>query len=131
MQFFSGRYIYNKMRLTESRKRAALFLFGCMGVRFGLTYVAKTRPKALPWLGALAVPPALGIAAIYWFGLRKTGVETFGAPIWWNRLRPVHACLWAAFALTALLRVEEAWMILLADTLLGLAAWIAHRCTAL
>ena len=117
-------------RRAESRKRAALFLIGCMGVRFGLTYVAATKPAALPWLGALAVPPALGIAAIYWFGLRKTGAETFGQPIWWNALRPAHAVLWAAFALAALLRVREAWTILLFDTLLGLGAWIAHRCLA-
>jgi hypothetical protein len=107
-----------------------MFLVGCMGARFGLTYIAATRPEALPWLGALAVPPALGFAIIYWFGLRKTGGETFGKPIWWNAIRPVHAFLWAAFAVTALLRVERAWMILLADTLLGLAAWIAHRCLA-
>ena len=115
------------MPSTEFRKRAALFLVGCMGVRFGLTYLAATRPAALPLLGALAAPCALGIATIYALGLRRTGAETFGAPIWWDALRPVHAVLWAVFAFMALRGNADAWKVLLADTLLGLVAWIAHH----
>ena len=114
-------------RPTDFYKRAALFLIGCMGTRLALTYLAKTNAAALPIIGALAIPPAVGITVIFIFGLRKTGNETFGNPIWWDALRPVHACLWALFAYMAIRKNKHAWKVLLLDTLLGLVAWCAHH----
>jgi hypothetical protein len=119
--------VYKNMQYTEFQKRAALFLIGCMGARLFLTYLAKTNTKALPILGALAIPPAVGIAIIFLFGLRKTGKETLGNPIWWNDLRPVHACLWGIFAYLAIHKNKHAWKVLLFDTLLGLVAWCVHH----
>ena len=41
---------------------------------------------------------ALGFITIYVFGWRKTGLETMGAPIWWNDLRPLHGALYGIAA---------------------------------
>lgn len=109
------------------RKRALLFLLGCIPVRLLVCYMSATRVELLPALGALALLPALGFAILYAFDLRKTGPEVFGGAIWWNSLRPLHALLWGTFAVLALRHSPHAWKVLLADTLLGLAAWTAHR----
>ena len=122
--------ILHKMPTTDFYKRAALFLIGCMGTRLALTFLAKTNASALPIIGALAIPPAIGIALISIFGLRKTGSETFGKPIWWNALRPVHALLWAVFAYMAIHKNKHAWKVLLFDTILGLVAWCVHHALA-
>lgn len=109
------------------RKRALLFLLGCIPVRLLVVYLARANPELLPALGALALLPALGFAILYAFDLRKTGPEVFGGAIWWNSLRPLHALLWGTFAVLALRHSPHAWKVLLADTLLGLAAWTARQ----
>ena len=109
--------------------RLALFVCGCLGTRSALVVLARARPDLLPLLGLLAVVPAIGFAVIYAGGLRQTGPEVFGERIWWNDLRPVHAALYATFAVMALRGNESAWIVLLADVLLGLAAFVHHRYT--
>ena len=109
-------------------QRALLFLFGCIGVRSLFVYVAYTAsPTILPYLGALALLPAIGFAAIYTLGLRKTGLEVGGERIWWNHLRPIHAALYGAFAAAAIAKKEWAWIFLFADVTLGLGAWAVHH----
>lgn len=108
-------------------QRALLFLFGCIGVRSFLVYLAYTVPQTiLPYLGLLALLPAVGFATIYAFDLRKTGLEVGGEQIWWNDLRPIHAAFYGAFAAAAITKQKWAWMFLLADVVFGLSAWI-HR----
>ncbi len=112
------------MNLTEFQKRALMFLLGCMVTRASLTILAKTRTDFLPILGVLASIISIGFAIIYIFGLRKTGAEVFGKPIWWNNLRPVHSVLYGTFAYLAINKNKDAWKVLAADTLIGLLAWI-------
>lgn len=109
-------------------QRALLFLFGCIGLRSFLVYVAySASPTILPLLGLAAALPAIGFAVIWYYGLRKTGAEVGGERIWWNDLRPIHAALWGAFAIAAIGKWEKAWMFLLADVVFGLGAWTAHN----
>lgn len=109
-------------------RRILFFLVGCMGARFGLALLAKTLPPAyLPYMGVMALVIAAGFTIIYLGGLRPTGRETNGERIWWDSLRPVHAALWLVFGLMALRRKREAWWVLLADTLIGLAAFTAFH----
>jgi hypothetical protein len=64
---------------------------------------------------------------IYLFDLRPTGAEA-GGRIWWNSLRPVHSLLYALFAYLAILGMQDkAWIVLITDTLLGLAAFYVHH----
>ncbi len=107
------------------KKRALLFLLGCIPTRAALTYVAaKSQGGTLSMLGALAALPAMGFLVIYFMGLRKAGAETGGAPIWWNNLRPIHSILWGAFAFAAIIGKHWAWIILAADTLFGTLAFL-------
>ena len=112
-------------------QRVALFLVGCMGSRALLVYLAATVP--LMWLKVMAVLAAvvaLGFTAIYVGGLRSTGPETGGQPIWWDNLRPVHAALYAAFAYYAWTGERRmAWTALAVDVGIGLLSYMAHAFT--
>lgn len=107
--------------------RMLLFVVGCLGTRLALAYMAKSVSlDHLRWMGYVALLPAIGFFLIYWNGWRKTGAEVFGEQIWWNSLRPVHGALWLTFAATAIQKWPHAWMILLADVLLGAGAFANH-----
>ena len=114
--------------LTDSQKRLALFLGGCIPVRLFITWVASRAANGgLQIMGVIALCVSFGFAYIWATGARKTGAEVFGAPIWWDNLRPIHAVLWATFAVMAISGNRSAWVVLLFDTLFGLAAFTAHR----
>lgn len=114
--------------MNDTLWRICAFLFGCMGARFALTWVARVVPLAwLPVMGLPAMVIAAGFAVIYINGWRKTGPEVRGGVIWWNALRPVHAALWFTFGVMALARQRDAWVVLLVDTLIGLAAFSAYH----
>ncbi len=105
--------------------RFLLFLIGCIGTRTAFALVAKYIPaNYLPYLGYLAIIPALGFLYIFATGSRPTGPEVFGDRIWWNSLRPIHAAMYLGFAYNAINQNTNAWMWLAADVLLGLAAFL-------
>ena len=100
-----------------------LFLVGCMGSRLSLSWIAYRFPELLPWLGLFALFVSAGFTMIYINGWRKTGIETNGQPIWWNELRPFHAFMYGLFALMAFKGMKEnAWKVLLIDTVIGFLA---------
>ena len=114
--------------MTNELKRILLFLFGCIGTRLFLVYLAKTVSiQYLPVLGYAALLVAIGLMYFFITGARKTGFEVFGDKIWWNNLRPVHATLYALFAYYAIQKSPNAWMFLLADVILGLVAFVRHH----
>ena len=99
----------------------------CLIVRIAFVVAACTLPtRLLPYMGALALIPTAGFAFIFVNGLRKTGVEVGGGRIWWNNLRPVHATLYAAFAVLAICKLRAAFVPLLLDVLVGLTAFVAR-----
>ena len=110
-------------------KRIVMFLLGCIPFRLALVYAtAYSSCIMLKVMAVIATAIAIGFTLIYVFGWRKTGLETEGAPIWWNDLRPLHAVLWASFAYFAWTCCNDgAWKVLLLDTLIGLAAFLAYH----
>ena len=109
-------------------KRFLLFLIGCIGTRVGMAIYAKyASTTALTVLGYLALLPAIGFAIIYFMGARKTGAEVFGERIWWNDLRPLHAALYFSFSYMAINKNRNAWMVLMADAVVGLIAFMSHH----
>jgi hypothetical protein len=114
--------------MNTIQKRFLLFLIGCIGLRSLFVYVAKVIPVAyLPYLGYLALLPAIGFLYIFITGARKTGAEVFGASIWWNSLRPIHAILYLLFAYNAIRGNSGAWMYLLADVIIGFTAFMTYH----
>jgi drug/metabolite transporter (DMT)-like permease len=117
-------------------KRAAIFLVGCIGARLLLVllayHLARREPRALRAMALVAIAVSIGFFFIWSNGLRKTGPETFGEPIWWNDLRPVHSALYAVFAVLAFREETQrhAWAVLLADVAIGLWAWGRHNARA-
>ncbi len=105
--------------------RFLLFLFGCIGTRLFFTFFAKNAPiNILRIMGYITILPAIGFFLIYTFGLRKTGGETLGKPIWWNNLRPIHGVLYGLFSYFAIQGNPNSWKILLGDTLFGLFSFL-------
>ena len=68
----------------------------------------------------LALLPATGFLYIYLGGIRKTGGETFGQKIWWDKLRPIHAFMFYLFAYLAITKNKKAYLVLFTDAMLGL-----------
>lgn len=114
--------------MNNIQKRFLLFLIGCIGMRSMFVLVAKhIQLKYLPFLGYLALMPAIGFIYIYLTGSRKTGGEVFGEKIWWNDLRPVHSLLYFLFAYNAINHNKNAWIYLLIDVLIGLISFLTFH----
>lgn len=115
--------------MNNTIKRILLFLIFCIGTRVTLVYLAKTlNPTHLRWMGYMLLLPAIGFTLIFVTGSRKTGAETFGAPIWWNSLRPIHALLYFTagyYAITG--DNNKAATALLIDVMIGLTGFIVYH----
>lgn len=111
--------------MLSFKERFVLFLVGCIGSRLLFTYIAKNiNVEYLPYLGYIALLPAIGMLYIYISGSRDYGVEA-GGKIWWNSMRPIHSLLLFLFAYNAIIKNKDvAWKIILLDTIIGLGAFI-------
>jgi len=108
-------------------KRFILFI-GCIGVRTLFVFISKnTDNDMLPYLGYLAILPALGFMYIYLTDSRKTGQEVFGEKIWWNHLRPIHSLLYFAFAYSTITKKSYSWIFLLIDVVFGLVMFLSNH----
>jgi accessory gene regulator protein AgrB len=117
--------------MNTSNKRAILFLCGCIPVRLLFVYIAYYiayhNTSFLPYLAIPAMIVAIGFISIFMFGLRKTGAETFGQPIWWDRLRPIHALFYLLFSIFAFMGKKEAYIFLAMDVLFGFISYLTLR----
>jgi hypothetical protein len=114
--------------MNDIQKRFVMFLVGCIGMRLFFVYIAKmTNPNYLPYLGLLAILPAVGFTYIYLTDSRKTGLEVIGGKIWWNKLRPIHALFYALFAYYAINKSKIAWVFLLIDVVFGLLSFLIYH----
>jgi hypothetical protein len=114
--------------MNTIQKRFLLFLIGCIGMRSIFVLIAKNiGVNYLPYLGYLALLPAIGFIYIYFTGSRQTGAEVFGEKIWWNDLRPLHSLLYFLFAYNAIIGNRQAWIYLLVDVLIGLISFLVYH----
>jgi len=114
--------------MNTIQKRFLLFLIGCIGTRTLFVLMAKhISLKYLPYLGYLALMPAIGFIYIYLTGARKTGGEVFGEKIWWNDLRPIHSLLYFLFAYNAINGNKSSWIYLLIDVIIGLISFLTFH----
>ena len=116
------------MSISPIQKRFLLFLFLCIPGRLALTFLAKYIPlKYLPLMGIVYAIIGLSFLYLNIFNKRLTGTETGGNVIWWNDLRPVHGFLALIFAILAISKVRDAWIVLLVDTIFGLVSFLAYH----
>ena len=108
-------------------KSSLLFIGLCIPTRLLLVHLSKEHTQLLPYMSFVSFLIAIGFATIFMFNLRKTGLETFGEPIWWNNLRPVHASLYLLFSYMALYHPENAWYPLALDVCIGILAFTVKR----
>ena len=114
--------------MNDLFKRFTLFLGLCIPSRFLLAYIAKILPsRYLPFMGFIMLIPVIGWTYIYLTGTRNIGMETLGAPIWWNELRPMHAAFYFAFVLMALNKSTHAYLPIIVDTILGLLFFLKYH----
>ena len=104
-------------------KSEYIFALACIPSRILLTLFAKDHYH--PVMSIISL-----IVAVQFFrlwrnpGLRPTGIETFGTPIWWGDMRSVHALLWLLFAITSFQGREYAWKFLALDVIVGLVNFL-------
>ena len=111
--------------MNTIQKRFLLFLIGCIGTRSLFVYLAKNANTTyLPYMGYLALLPAMGFIYLFLTGSRKTGAEVFGDKIWWNDLRPIHGLLYLLFAYNAINKNNGAWVYLLVDVIIGVTSFL-------
>ena len=114
--------------MNDLQKRILLFLGLCIPSRFLLAYIAKVLPlQYLPLMGILLLGPVIGWIYIYITNSRNSGLETFGAPIWWNYMRPIHAFLYFICALLAFNKNPRAYMLIIIDTIIGLLSFLKYH----
>ena len=114
--------------MNTIQERFLLFLFGCIGTRSLLVYLAKNSSILyLKYMGYLALLPAIGFMYLFLSGSRTSGAETFGAKIWWNKLRPIHGLLYFLFAYNAIIGNQTAWKYLLVDVIFGLISFLTFH----
>lgn len=111
------------------KQRILLFIFACITSRIGIAMMIKYSSGI--WssiLNIIIFIMGMGFMIIYFGGLRKTGVETGGKPIWWNYLRPVHGTLYL-LASFLLFYKHKCWssQIILIDTMVGFSAFLLHH----
>ena len=116
--------------MNALQKRFLLFLGACIPVRLAFVLIAKHLPLIyLPYLGYLALLPALGFLYLFFTGKRTSGIETQGAPIWWSKFRIFHGIFYLLFAVYAINRIDTAYQFLLADVCIGLLLFLYHHYT--
>lgn len=106
------------------------FLVLCIPARLCLVVLAKYLPlRLLPLFSIPFFVMAAGFLYLNFFEKRMTGIETGGEAIWWHPIRPIHGFLMLLFALLAISKIRESWIVLLIDTLFGLTAFFVYHIT--
>lgn len=113
-------------------KSRVLFWTGCVPARLLMIYIAYCLESGCisskfrkPFV---LITTLFSLSFFYWYlsGDRQTGFETFGKPIWWNRLRPIHGAIWGAYSILAFRGVKCAYLALVVDLLIGIIAELSH-----
>ena len=109
----------------DEKDRIILFLTCCVLTRLFFVYLARYgSDTVLKIMSLVAVIASLGFMTQFIYHPNKRGF--FGGQPWWNKLRPVHAALYLLFALMVFYHRDKAWIVLLVDVSIGVAAFLGH-----
>lgn len=104
-----------------------LFYMGCIPARILFIKYAIANPQMA---AMLALVPIIGWSSmLLGYYKRDTGLETFGEPIWWKALRPVHLLLYTLFAYNVFMQqnTATAHYYLVYDVIFGFIATTIHN----
>ena len=124
--------------MNTVKKRFFLYLFGCIGFRTMITLLAKNlnenrnnnaSKKYFKYFSLITLLIGLGFLYIYIFGSKKADsqLKWANSKVLWNDYRIIHAVLYISFSIMALLQLNNAWVLLALDTLLGLIIFLQHH----
>ena len=117
-------------KLTPLKKRFLLFLVGCMGSRYGLAYLSYNYESLNKYIALFTLVAGLGFYIIYFGRYRKTGIETGGQLIWWNKLRLTHGSIYLLFSYIVLIHNRcsiQPWKLLTLDATIGLISFLYYH----
>jgi len=101
-----------------------LFVF-CIITRFIIVYLAFISPQNI-FLRSFSFTISIGFAYYFFSGTRTIGPETFGKPIWWNKLRPIHSFNYLCYLILSFYNPQIAYLPLLFDVVIGVIASCCH-----
>lgn len=96
------------------------FIFLCFPSRLLLSLLAKKiNPTYLPIMGLFTIFISINFL-INFINNKNYDKGFFGNYVWWNNYRIIHALTYAIFSILAILKFNNAWIILFIDAILGL-----------
>jgi hypothetical protein len=93
--------------------RFLYFTFGCIPTRLFISYLVFILSESNDMiflrniLSIILLFISVGFFTIYYFGLRKTGIETDGDIIWWDNLRPFHGIVYGIVGINLLHGIKD------------------------
>jgi hypothetical protein len=109
----------------DHTKRLWLFIIGCLGVRLLIMFIIKDfiPNHSLPYFGFFGFIIAF---ILYWrYHTFKPGERGFfGGPVWWNKVRPIHAVLYLIFGIMCFAQYSGAWIPLLIDVIVAAVVFL-------
>lgn len=114
--------------MINDNNRHLFFIFGCIGSRLILTYLAFFYVDLVKYLTLLTIPIGLSFMFLALTGFRQNAFEA-GGVVWWSDMRIFHSILYLVFSFLAINTKTRhfAYKTLLVDTLLGVSVWLNHR----
>ena len=113
--------------MNDLQKRILLFMGLCIPTRFLIAFIiSKLSKKYLFYTGIGLLLLVINWSYIYLFKTRKIGVETLGAKIWWDWMRPIHIGFYVMAVLMSFDGNNNAYIPIVIDTLIGMITYMIH-----
>jgi hypothetical protein len=112
------------LRQNVKKKMVSKFWQFCVPVRVLLAIAVCFLPtRFLPYAGALAL---FGVAGLLYrfFTYTDSQLGAFNQRVTWNSVRPLHAMIWALFAVLAVSKNTRAKWIPFVDVAVGVAFYL-------
>lgn len=118
------------IRNFSRTQRDAVFIFGCLGTRALLAYLAyknRMNKNVSNILSIFTLIVGVSFAYLYITDSRRDADEA-GGKVWWTGMRPIHALLYLLFAYSVLIgKSENAYVYLIADVVIAALAFAIYR----
>tara|TARA_Y100000022_G_C13012447_1_gene267363 strand:+ start:41 stop:421 length:381 start_codon:yes stop_codon:yes gene_type:complete len=101
----------------------------CIIVRFTFVYIVSILDKK--WLKLAGIIGLLISGGLLYNYIINKRIGGLSGRVWWQKYRPLHAGLYAAFGLMALMGDKGAYIPLLIDTIIGIVVFVYYKINSL